>query len=193
MRARAAAFASFTYGVRNIRTHCRRRRVTPYSRHMFSQGDPGLMQAAVDAIIVIDHRGRCSRERRRRPHVWLSARRAALGQNVSVLMPEPDRSAHDGYMARYLADRKAQDHRHRARGHGSTQGRHDFSGALSVGRIRNRARRASSASCATFGRTRASAASSWSATAPTPTSSSTIHSADARYRAPHRRNQRARQ
>lgn len=61
------------------------------------------MDAAVDAVILIDHAGlilaiNCAGER-------LFGWRAAelLGRNVSLLMPEPDASAHDGYIARYLA------------------------------------------------------------------------------------------
>jgi two-component system sensor kinase FixL len=62
-----------------------------------------VMDAAVDAVILIDCTGRIEAINRsgERLFGWSSAELA--GCNVSVLMPEPYRSAHDGYLARYLA------------------------------------------------------------------------------------------
>ncbi len=60
------------------------------------------MQAAVDAIIVIDHRGRVVAANEATGRIFGYRTDELLGENVSKLMPEPDRSAHDGYLARYL-------------------------------------------------------------------------------------------
>jgi len=66
-----------------------------------------LMNAAIDAIIVIDHQARIR-------HFNLSAERMfgyreseVLNRNVKLLMGEPDRGQHDGYIERYLETGKA--------------------------------------------------------------------------------------
>ncbi len=69
---------------------------------MFSKGTLALMQAAVDAIIVIDHRGRMTASNDAACQMFGYRLDELLAENVSMLMPEPDRSAHDGYLARYL-------------------------------------------------------------------------------------------
>jgi two-component system sensor kinase FixL len=74
---------------------------------MFSKGTLALMQAAVDAIIVIDHRGRIAALNDASCHMFGYRSDELLSENVSMLMPEPDRGAHDGYLARYLDTGKA--------------------------------------------------------------------------------------
>jgi two-component system sensor kinase FixL len=69
---------------------------------VFSRETQALMQAAVDAIVVIDHRGRMTAVNDATLRMFGYRVDELLGENVSGLMPEPDRSAHDGYMARYL-------------------------------------------------------------------------------------------
>jgi two-component system, LuxR family, sensor kinase FixL len=69
---------------------------------MYSRETLALMEAAVDAIIVIDHQGRmlAVNEATRRAFGYRTDE--LLGENVSMLMPAPDRDRHDQYIARYL-------------------------------------------------------------------------------------------
>lgn len=59
------------------------------------------MEAAVDAVIVIDHRGRMTAVNDSTRRLFGYHADELIGQNVSLLMPEPDRSSHDGYMRRH--------------------------------------------------------------------------------------------
>jgi two-component system sensor kinase FixL len=69
---------------------------------MFSKETHSLMEAAVDAIIVIDHRGHITAINDATRRMFGYRTDELLGENVSKLMPEPDRGAHDGYLRSYL-------------------------------------------------------------------------------------------
>ena len=93
------------------------------------------MEAAVDAVVVIDHRGRILAVNDSTRQIFGFRVDQLLGQNVSMLMPEPDRGAHDGYIARYLSSGEA---RIIGLGRAVTAQRSDgtiFPARLSVGRI----------------------------------------------------------
>jgi two-component system, LuxR family, sensor kinase FixL len=70
---------------------------------MLSLETLSLMEAAVDAVVVIDHRGTILAANRAAHGMFGYGHHEMLGRNVSVLMPQPDRGAHDAYIARYLA------------------------------------------------------------------------------------------
>src|SRR3954447_13013745 len=61
-----------------------------------------LVDAAVDGIIVIDARGRIEAFNPGAERLFGYRADEVTGVNVSVLMPQPYRGEHDGYMARYL-------------------------------------------------------------------------------------------
>jgi two-component system sensor kinase FixL len=61
-----------------------------------------LLDVAIDAVIIIDHRGVIESFNPAAERMFGYGADEILGSNVSVLMPEPDRSAHDSYIARYL-------------------------------------------------------------------------------------------
>jgi two-component system sensor kinase FixL len=69
---------------------------------MFSRETQALMEAAVDAIIVIDHRGRMQAINDAASRIFGYRSDELLGENVSMLMPEPDRGNHDHYLAQHL-------------------------------------------------------------------------------------------
>ncbi len=60
-----------------------------------------LLDACVDAIVVIDERGRIATFNAAAERLFGYPAADVLGKNVSLLMPEPDRSRHDGYMQHY--------------------------------------------------------------------------------------------
>jgi two-component system sensor kinase FixL len=61
-----------------------------------------VMDAAVDAVVLIDHAGRIEAINRSGEQLFGWSAGKLIGRNVSELMPEPERSAHDAHLARYL-------------------------------------------------------------------------------------------
>lgn len=62
-----------------------------------------VVETAVDAIITIDERGTIESLNPATERLFGYARGELVGRNVSVLMPEPFRGEHDGYIRRYLS------------------------------------------------------------------------------------------
>src|SRR5512135_1702883 len=60
-----------------------------------------LLDAAVDAIIVIDHRGIVQEFSLAAERMFGYTAEEAIGHKVNVLMPEPYSSEHDDYLERY--------------------------------------------------------------------------------------------
>lgn len=61
-----------------------------------------LLDVAVDAVIIIDHRGIIETFNRAAERLFGYGATEAIGRNVSLLMPEPHRSQHDRHIERYL-------------------------------------------------------------------------------------------
>jgi two-component system sensor kinase FixL len=61
-----------------------------------------IIDAAVDGIIVIDSRGHIEAFNAAAERMFDFAEADVMGRNVSILMPEPHRSQHDGYINHHL-------------------------------------------------------------------------------------------
>ncbi|NND43355.1 MAG: PAS domain S-box protein, partial [Silicimonas sp.] len=60
-----------------------------------------IIETAPDAIITADGDGRIMSFSPAAERIFGYSERDVLGENLSILMPEPYRSEHDGYLARY--------------------------------------------------------------------------------------------
>ncbi|HET7811306.1 MAG TPA: PAS domain S-box protein [Steroidobacteraceae bacterium] len=96
-----------------------------------------LLEATLDAVVIMDDRGRIIAFNPSAEEMFGYRAADALGRNVSMLMTSPDRAGHDDHLRRYLAGGEA-----RILGKGrDVRVRHrdgsEFSVFLSVGRIPN--------------------------------------------------------
>lgn len=64
-----------------------------------------ILDTVVDAIITIDERGLIETVNPAAERIFGYAAAGMVGRNVSMLMPEPYRSGHDGYLRRFLDTR----------------------------------------------------------------------------------------
>jgi len=62
-----------------------------------------ILETVPDAMVVIDERGRILSFSAAAERMFGYAEDDIMGENVSVLMPSPDRERHDGYLERYLS------------------------------------------------------------------------------------------
>jgi len=60
-----------------------------------------IIETAIDGIITIDDRGLVESLNPAAQKLFGYTLEEVVGNNISMLMPEPDRSAHDGYIGRY--------------------------------------------------------------------------------------------
>ena len=61
-----------------------------------------ILSTVPDAMIVIDERGKMLSFSNAAERLFGYTQAEVLGENVSMLMPSPDRERHDGYLERYL-------------------------------------------------------------------------------------------
>jgi two-component system, LuxR family, sensor kinase FixL len=61
-----------------------------------------LLDAAVDAVIIINHRGIMEEFNRSAERLFGYAAREVIGRNVNILMTDRDRELHDAYLERYI-------------------------------------------------------------------------------------------
>ncbi len=83
-----------------------------------------ILDAAVDAILTIEPNGKVESMNPAAERLFGYPAAEVIGQNVKMLMPEPYRAGARRLPAELSDHRRKEDHRHRPRGDGTSQGRH---------------------------------------------------------------------
>ena len=109
-----------------------------------------IVETVPEAIVAIDERGLVTSFNPAAEPLFGYPADEVIGRNVSMLMPEPYREAHDGYLARYLATGERRIIGIGREVEGQRKDGSRFPMELAVGEVAGRRRaRSSPASCAT--------------------------------------------
>ncbi|MFS8036193.1 sensor histidine kinase [Xanthobacter sp. AM11] len=102
----AALFVAVGLGIAILGERLRQTRVdaTARNRELLAREAhlSSILDTVPDAMVVIDERGIMRSFSATAERLFGYTAAEAIGQNVSVLMPQPHRQAHDGYILRYL-------------------------------------------------------------------------------------------
>lgn len=71
-------------------------------RHLSGELIDSIFEAAVDGLVIIDERGIVKRANAAVTDLFGYTCKELVGENVSILMPEPNRSRHDGYIRAFV-------------------------------------------------------------------------------------------
>ncbi len=66
-----------------------------------------IIDTAIDGILTINTKGHIESINKAAASLFQYDQKEVIGKNISMLMPEPYRSEHDGYLERYQKTRQA--------------------------------------------------------------------------------------
>ena len=75
--------------------------------HEIAQRLEAIIDTAIDGIIIIDHLGIVDTINKAGAELFGYSQEEIVGHNIHMLMPEPERSQHDGYLEKYMKTKKA--------------------------------------------------------------------------------------
>jgi two-component system sensor kinase FixL len=109
--ARGVTFAAVGLGIAWFGEHLKRARVEAATSTQAALARQAHVQSILDtipeAMIVIDVRGLIQSFSAAAERLFGYAANEAIGQNIKIMMPQPYRDEHDGYLARYLRTNEA--------------------------------------------------------------------------------------
>lgn len=98
---------AFLAGIANVLGTVIQRRLLEESRRASEERMRAILKTAADAIITIDRRGIIIAVNLATETMFGYTQDELLGQNVKILMPQPYRDEHDGYLQHYLKTAEA--------------------------------------------------------------------------------------
>lgn len=96
-----------------------------------------LLDAAVDALVIIDGKGNIELFNAAAQSMFLYAKQEVFGKNIKILMPDPFSNGHDSYLSSYLTSKEAKIIGKGREGRGKKSTGEEFPIFLSIGEVKN--------------------------------------------------------
>jgi two-component system sensor kinase FixL len=96
-----------------------------------------LLDAAVDALVIIDGKGNIELFNAAAQTMFLYAKQEVFGKNIKILMSDPFSNGHDAYLSSYLTSKEAKIISKGREGRGKKSTGEEFPIFLSIGEVKN--------------------------------------------------------